>query len=337
MNEQLGTDRLAVLITGAGGFLGSEIVRQALELDMHVRATDRMQESPLSADVEYVPADVLVPDSLPAGLQGMQCVIHAAGLAHIFDARRQTEAPFKQVNEIGTGNVARAAAEAGVEHLVLVSSVSVYGPFTQGAYDERAPCAPVGPYAESKYQAERRATELAADTGMRLSILRLATLYGEGDPGNVRRLIGTVDEGRFMWVGRGTNRKSLCHRQDAARACLTVADSPGAGIEVYNVSAPPCTMREVVEQIGLAMGCSLPGWHVPGGMALALANVVARLASGRGRFGSLELALHKWLANDVYDARKFRESFGFQTEVGLAEGIRREVDWYRQRTAPKSP
>jgi len=86
-------------------------------------------------------------------VQGAECIIHAAGLAHIFDKTKADNAPFKAVNEIGTANVAQTAAKAGVKHFILISSVSVFGPFTRGVYDESRPCRPEGKYAESKYQA----------------------------------------------------------------------------------------------------------------------------------------------------------------------------------------
>ena len=80
---------------------------------------------------------------------------------------------------------------------------------------------------------------------MALTILRLATLYGEGDPGNVGRLIRTLDRGRFLWIGDGSNRESLLYKGDAARACMAVAERPASGINIYNVSAlkkPPIFM-----------------------------------------------------------------------------------------------
>ena len=175
-------------------------------------------------------------------------------MAHIFSLDANSIEKFRQISEIGTANVASAAAEAGVGHLIVISSVSVYGPYTQGMYDENHPCNPVGPYALSKYNAELRAVEIARKSGIALTILRLATLYGEGDPGNVGRLIRTLDRGRFLWIGDGSNRKSLLYKGDAARACMAVAERPASGINIYNVSAPACTMREIVDGIADALG-----------------------------------------------------------------------------------
>ena len=69
---------------------------------------------------------------------------------------------------------------------------------------------------------------------MALTILRLATLYGEGDPGNVGRLMRTLDRGRFLWIGDGSNRKSLLYKGDAASARMVTVERPSSGVNVYN-------------------------------------------------------------------------------------------------------
>ena len=318
-----------VLITGAGGFLGSEIVRQVAETELGVRASDLSEVSPFSG-VDYRCADILDPASLAPALNGMEGVIHTAGLAHVFDKSKAAIAPFKDVNETGTANVVQAAVHAGVQHFVLISSIAVYGSSTPER-NENSACRPEGPYAESKWRAEQHAIQIAETSGMRLTILRLATLYGEGDPGNVGRLMRVIDRGRFIWVGDGSNHKSLLHRQDAARACLVALCAPQArSVNLYNVSAPPCTMREVVEQMALALGKRVPRLPLPAWLALSLTGTAASLVRGHGGLGTLHATLQKWLADDVCDASKFERAFGFQTRVKLSQGLRREVVWYRE-------
>jgi nucleoside-diphosphate-sugar epimerase len=68
---------------------------------------------------------------------------------------------------------------------------------------------PEGPYAESKWQAERFLIDYCQKKGMNLTILRLATLYGEGDPGNMARLIRLIDKGLFIWAGGGKILKAF--------------------------------------------------------------------------------------------------------------------------------
>jgi len=317
-----------VLVTGANGFLGSEIVRQAVAESILVRATDRNKYCFLPG-VEYYQADILKPESLLPSLNDVDVVIHAAGLAHIFKCSDAESASFRTVNEQGTINVVREASKAGVSHFILISSVSVYGDGTAKA-NEDLPCRPKGPYAESKREGERRAIEIVQNGDMRLTIFRLATLYGEGDPGNVARLMRSIDRNRFVWVGNGSNQKSLIYRGDAARACLIVLQSNGAGINIYNVSAPSVTMSKVVEGLAAALNRSVPRWHIPAPLVAGLSKIIACLTGKRGRLGTLYFTIQKWLADDVYDSSKFKEDYGFETKIDLVEGLQREVDWYRR-------
>ncbi len=121
-----------VLVTGANGFLGRAIVSRLLTSGISVRATDLGAASGTSGIV-YRKADITRPEDLTPVLENATTVIHAAGLAHIFSLDADAVEKFRQINEIGTPNV---AAAAGVKNLILISSVSVYGPYTQGMHDE---------------------------------------------------------------------------------------------------------------------------------------------------------------------------------------------------------
>jgi len=220
---------------------------------------------------------------------------------------------------------------AGVGHLIVISSVSVYGPYTQGIYDENTPCNPVGPYAVSKHNAELRAIQIARESGMALTILRLATLYGEGDPGNVGRLMRALDRGRFFWIGDGSNRKSLLYKGDAAHACMAVAERHASGINIYNVSAPACTMRDIVDGLAKALGKKPLPFRIPASIAMSASKVLSWFPYKR--LSGLHATIQKWLAEDVYDTRRFEEAYGFQTKTSLEDGLKREVDWYKKTSA----
>jgi nucleoside-diphosphate-sugar epimerase len=323
-----------ILVTGSAGFLGSAIVTQASITGQPVTATDRFGSVNVPG-VPFISADILEPNSLSKIFEGVDCVCHVAGLAHIFSKSEALTAPFHAVNVAGTENLAHAAIRAGIRHFVFVSSVSVYGGAARDK-NENSECQPEGPYAESKFNAERCLIDLCQKKGMALTILRLATLYGEGDPGNVGRLVRTLDRGRFFWIGDGSNRKSLLYVGDAARACMAVAERPASGINIYNISAPPYTMREIVDGIASAIGKNpFPVW-IPTSTALFLSRHLSRIPSRR--MSDLHHTIQQWLSEDVYDTRRFDKAYGFQTKTSLEDGLKREVDWYRhnQETIQKN-
>jgi nucleoside-diphosphate-sugar epimerase len=322
-----------VLVTGATGYVGSAIAQACISAGLDVRLTDR------SATVNYERAqyqtsNLLDENSLAHATSGVDVVVHAAGLAHQFGGAGEDTESFNRVNVQGTANLCRAAIASGVRRLVLISSVSVYGPGA-GVKSESHPCQPEGAYAKSKYEAEKKASELAVEARMPLTILRLATVYGEGDPGNVGRLIRALDKGRFLWIGDGSNSKSLIHRDDVARACLAVVQKPAPSydLEAYNVTAPPCTMSEVVNQICVALSRRVPRLHVPSAPLVLLASSASRLPGLTRRLTPIQRTLRKWLEDDIYDGAKFEQTFKFKTAVSISEGINREVAWHKRTTA----
>lgn len=301
-------------MTGATGFLGGEIVRQAIAAGVATRALTR-RFGLLPEGVEAAVGDVRNPESLGSAMGEMSWVIHAAGLAH---GREEGAGSVEATNVGGTENVVRAAAAAGACRVVLVSSVSVYGGSAGRVLDEDSPSHPDAAYAASKHAAELVATELSKLVGVDLLILRLATLYGEGDPGNLARLIHAIDGGRFVLPGSGKNRKSLLHREDAARACLDAARACSA-TGIYNVVGSVARIEEVVEIIARRLGRRALRAPVPEGVISAVSRLNA--------FDRVR-ALFR---DDAYDGSRFEATFGFRPRVPLEEGLEREIEWYRRR------
>ena len=321
-------NKVQLIVTGASGFLGSAIMHQAKVAGLRVKGIGRRQQVPDIFADDYCQVDILRQDELQSAMQGADYVIHAAGLAHL-PYQHACINQLQQINVFGTQSVARTAIEVGVKHLVLVSSVSVYGSHSPMACDETIKCNPIGAYAQSKVQAEESAMAITSGTGTALSILRMATLYGEGDPGNIARLIHMIDRGRFIWLGSGGNRKSLIYKEDAARACLTVLDRFDSNIRIYNVTAEPYLVRDVVTQIYYALNRRPPVFTIPTCVILKVIKIMNKHAKASVRLQPLNQLVNKWLADDVYDASRFKREFNFQARVSLAEGLRREVIWYK--------
>lgn len=316
-----------LLVTGASGFLGSRIVSLAHEAGWAVRALHRSPRQELKGVETYV-GDIADVSMLRKASEGAAAVVHAAGLAHVFGARTWDSARFYEVNEAGTANVVEAALKAGVSHFVLVSSVSVYGSYPGVKCDETIRCRPQGPYAMSKWQGEQRAIERMAKGEGVLSILRFATIYGEGDRGNVAKLIRALDQGRFIWPGSGQNQKSLIFKEDAARACLCALERQASATDVFNVSAPPASMREIVAAICQGLGRPIPRLGIPGPLLKAVGAFSQRI----GDPGHLNERLRKFVRDDVYDGSKFEATFNFSPTVSLFEGLLREINSLRAET-----
>lgn len=313
--------------------MGRAIVRKLSEHD-HWVATLLRQKTDADSGGRIFFADITEKGGLEKtslGTVGIDTVIHAAGLAHQF--RPVGEAEFNRVNVRGTENVVLWAARNTVRHFVLISTVSVYGRKNRNqsgeATFETDRCRPADAYGRSKLAAERVCREVCRVNKIRATILRPATVIGEGDPGNIQRLIRIIDRGRFVWVGEGSNRKSLIYKEDVAEACRLLLDDSvqGHAAAVYNLSAEPITVSEIVKVISEVLDRRVRNVKVPPEYLKFLINLAGSIFRSE-RLLQAGAALDKWLAEDVYAAEKFYLDFGFRPRCPPVEALRREVDWY---------
>ena len=315
-----------ILVTGSTGFLGAALAERLRAEDVCVRTTGRRGDRDLAVD--HWPLDLRHSPELPELLTGVSTVIHCAGLAHQFSSRKN-ESEYFDVNCEATERLARVAEAKGVRRFVFLSSVSVYGPAENSQpRDENARTNPQGAYAASKRKAEVRLLRIAAETRMQVFILRMTTLYGPSDPGNVGRLAEAIGRGRFLMVGPGTNHKSLLHRDDAASACVKAALTPldrPAGI--WNVAGGYAPMQDIVTNLANAQGQKPPARHFPAAIASGLLWGGSIFGVGRIRSWARarRLTLKKWLAEDSYDASHFRQDFNWQPKVALEDGLSQMV------------
>lgn len=327
---------MRVLITGGNGFVGDAIIKSLLENEIDVWLLLN-KSSEWNGDVKLkskiVRADIRseIPiDNFPADLE-FDAVIHSAGLAHQFGKRDEKD--FWDINVKGTENVLNAAVKLSVRQFLFISSVAVYGNSVQKnasekGLDETANCSPEGVYAVTKFEAEKIARNICERKNLNLTVLRLATVIGENDRGNVFRLIKSIEKRRFLWIGKGENRKSLIYKGDVARACLEVLNNPEKS-EIYNLSADLVTMNEIVSEIYAALNRKSQKFYIPAKFVSKSLKIGYRI-SRIERLGKVSKTVAKWLSDETFSGERFRKRFKFKFSVPVCEAVRREVEDYLQ-------
>ena len=320
---------MKVAVTGATGFVGTRLVRRLCAAGDDVRALVAAGEDPdelRGLGVEIASGDVRERATVDGLLRDRELVYHLAGL---IPGRSRRVADYVAVNIGGTANVARAAAELGVRHLVHCSTVSVHGVPRVTPADEDAPLAPRNVYGVTKAAGERAVQACVRDAGLSAVIARPTALYGPGDARGVR-LYRDVARGRLVMLGSGRPRCHLGHVDDVVSGLLLCgAHRPSRG-EVFIIGgAEHPTVAELIAEIAAACGVRLRTLRLPAAPVAAAGRLVGAWRDpARALSGFFDRA-DFFLAERTYTIDRARRVLGFEPRTTLRAGIRETVAWYR--------
>jgi nucleoside-diphosphate-sugar epimerase len=222
-------------ISGGAGFLGLHLTRRLLADGRAVRTLDLvpLDDAELEGSVEELRGDVRDPAAARKLVAGADVLVHAAAALPIRGSRHEITA----VNVGGTATTLAAALEAGVRRAIFVSSTAVYGVPKVHPIHEDAPLVGVGPYGESKIEAERVCREFA-ERGLETVIIRPKTFIGPERLGVFEILFDWVHDGRRIYMlGDGGNRYQLLAVEDLVDAIVRAAQADGVAGEAINVGA----------------------------------------------------------------------------------------------------
>jgi UDP-glucose 4-epimerase len=173
---------LNILVTGAGGFIGSALV------PLLQRRGNAVTRWPSSSDATFDLANTGAQASWVNALRGIDVVVHLAAHVHQMQSTAVTDALMQRINRDGTLQLARAALTVGVRRFIFISTAKVFGEGEDGPYRPDSNANPQDAYALSKWQAEQSLQQLVADTAMELVIIRPPLVYGTAAGANFARL-----------------------------------------------------------------------------------------------------------------------------------------------------
>lgn len=322
----------AVLVTGATGFTGGHLARGLAERGYRVRVLvrdDRRAAALAAAGFEASRGDLRDASSLERAVEGVGTVYNIAAID------RQAglgAADYRAVNVDGVGALVRAAARAGARRLVHCSTVGVHGDVQRPPADEDAPLRPGDVYQRTKLEGERTAREEAARCGLELVIARPSGIYGPGDR-RLLKLFRGVARRRFVILGSGQIYYHLTYIDDLVEGFHLCGTVPGAAGRTYILAGGEVgTLRELVQTVADEAGVPAPRLRVPV-WPVWLAGALCEAACVPLR---IEPPLYRrrvdfFTKSRAFDIGRARSELGFAPRVGLRDGIRRTLAWYRQQ------
>lgn len=216
-----------VALTGATGFIGRHLLRTLSERGYRVRVLLRRPVEALPEGASgAVVGDLARPMNMAAALEGVDAVVHSAGLAHAMSGAPEDD--YRASNTEATRRLAEAAARARVRRFVFLSSIRAQsGPSAPGVLTEADHPVPTDPYGRSKLAAEEALAQIGPDAGLDWVALRPVLVYGPGVKGNMAALMRLAASPLPLPFAGLDGRRSLVSVASLAGAVETVLRAPG--------------------------------------------------------------------------------------------------------------
>ncbi len=313
------------LVTGAGGFIGSHLIRYLALKRWSVRAMD-VHPAPcaLDGDIEYRVCDIRDESALSQAAAGVDYVFNLASV-HL-DVHASFD-QFQSVNVNALERVVQLSAQAGVKRLIQVSSVGVYGHVASPPAKEDAPLHPENDYERTKAAGEEVARRAASRYGVDLVIVRPSWVYGAGCP-RTAKLLRSLRKGRFFYIGKGENLRHPIYVDDFLQGIELAALGPSAiAGGTFNLAGPRwMTVREMVSQFARAIGARPPTLHAPRWVGISVGWAAEQVSAVVGAEPPISRRTLAFFENDnAFDISAARAAFGFDPRTELPGGVRQAV------------
>ncbi len=301
-----------VLVTGGGGFIGSNLVRALLERGDEVRVLDNFstgnRANLAGLDIEVVEGELRSYERVHNAVRGVETVFHLGALGSV---PRSVQDPLTSnaVNVDGTLNVLLAARDEGVRRVVFSSSSSVYGTRRELPVTEDQAPDPLSPYGVAKLAAERYCVSFSrVYESFESVVVRYFNVFGPRQSplsqyaAVIPLFITAIAAGEPVRIeGDGEQSRDFTYVSNVVDGTILAADAPGASGQIFNVAASaPASVNHVAETIGRLLGRPVEKQFAP-----------PRAGDIRDSWADIERA---------------REAFGWEPTVGLEDGLRLTVD-----------
>ena len=305
-----------VLVTGAGGFIGSHLVERLVELGAEVRALVRytstghsgwLESSPAKSDVEVVLGDIRDFDSVHGAMRDRSIVFHLAALIGIPYSYRAAQS-YVRTNIEGTLNVLQAARELATERVLCTSTSEVYGTARSVPINEEHPLQGQSPYSASKIGADKIAESFYLSFGLPVSIVRPFNTYGprQSTRAVIPTIIAQALSGDEVRVGALSPTRDFNYVSDTVEGFLCTACQPQAIGRTINIgSGVEISIGDLASLIGRLLG-----------KELVLVPEEKRVRPGNSEVERL-----------CADATLAHELLRWHSRVRLEDGLRQTIAW----------
>jgi nucleoside-diphosphate-sugar epimerase len=274
---------MLLALTGATGFIGQYLLRELPKHGYRLRMLLRRPASVPMLTASAVIGDLARPQNMSAALEGVDAVIHSAGLAHGMSGVPEDD--YRVLNTEATIGLARAARRAGAKRFVFLSSIRAQcGPTSDTVLTEAVEPRPTDAYGRSKLAAERGLAELDLDWVS----LRAVLVYGSGVKGNMAQLMRLARSPFPLPLGSLGARRSLLALENLSAAIEAVLAAPGTLRRAVIAADPQAlTVAEMIAAMRSGLGRQPHVFPLPAALIELLLRAAGREEIHQRLSGSL--------------------------------------------------
>ncbi len=314
-----------VLVTGGAGFIGSNLAEELIRQGARVSIIDnlvtgsRQNLEEIAGDFDFIEGDINDDDSLKKALQGVEIVFHEAALPSV---PRSVEDPAETHRACvdGTFNLLLKSKEAGVRRFIYAASSSAYGDQPTLPKVETMRADPLSPYAVAKLTGELYCRAFNNVYGMETMALRYFNVFGPRQnpssmySGVISRFIDALLTGDTPVIyGDGEQSRDFTYIANVVDANLKAAGVSSCNGQTINVAnGERISLNELLETLKRITG-----------------TVDVNAEHKEARSGDVK--------HSQADNQLAKEQLGYEVKVGLEEGLRRTIDWWRTSRFATSP
>ncbi len=307
-----------VLITGAGGFIGSHLTERLVELEADVRVFVRYNSRgnyglieiippQIKEKIEIIQGDLRDSDAINKAMEKIEIVFHLGALIAIpYSYIHPNE--VIETNIFGTLNVLNAAKEKGIEKIIHTSTSEVYGTAQYVPIDEKHPLQGQSPYSASKIGADMIAESFYRSYGLPITIIRPFNTYGPRQ--SARAVIPTIITQALtqdtVFIGATHPTRDITFVKDTIEGFIKIAESPRSVFEIINIGSNfEISMGELAEKI------------------ISLIGRKVKFSFDATRIRPVDSEVERLWA----DNSKAKNLLNWEPKVSLEEGLKQTIEW----------